>query len=85
MGAGPLGLAMDFLKAKLADGAVGTVEAVREARGVGMSQRTLERARGELGVRCYFEKEGKRWMMVGGKDEVRGSRVSPEIGARRLR
>ena len=58
-----LELAQEFLRVKLEAGPRGTIAMIREAREMGITQRTLERARHALGVECHFDQQGKRWMM----------------------
>jgi hypothetical protein len=65
-------MAVEFLKVELAGGAKGTKEVMREAYGLGISLRTLERARRVVGVGCWFE--GGRWVMGRRGDEIRKTR-----------
>ena len=55
--------AKEFLRQRLAGGPLATTGVLREAREVGIRQRTLERARHVLGVKSYFEKKGKWWVV----------------------
>jgi putative DNA primase/helicase len=68
LAAGRLEMALEFLRVELEGGPRGTKEVMREAGALGIAPRTLERARKAMGVKCWFEGEGKRWVM-GRKDE----------------
>jgi len=57
--------AKDFLYACLADGPVESKLVIKEAKAAGISQRTLERARSDVGVQPL--RIGDKWMMQLGK------------------
>jgi excisionase family DNA binding protein len=61
---GSINEAMDFLRRKLAKGPRPAKEIERQAEAAGISERTLKRARKELGVKATKSKEGFRsgWM-----------------------
>jgi putative DNA primase/helicase len=62
-----LEVAMDFLKAALADGRVKTADIAREARAQSISDRTLTRARARLGVQARrdgFGEEGSWYLSL---------------------
>ena len=74
-----------FLTEMLADGPVPAKDMLKEAKGAGISERTLERAKGKLGVRTVRKyREGKRgldgwvWELPGDID--RQSSTPPLVG-----
>ena len=60
----PIEEAIDWLKGYLADCARPSADVIKEAKKVGIKERTLERARGRLNVVAWFRKHTNHWVMA---------------------
>lgn len=65
--AGALECAMEFLRTVLADGPSDARDVIKEARGAGIAERTLDRAKARLGVKAEKSALSKKWRWSLGK------------------